>query len=138
MWPDAERYAIDITPRNRTMQNETAEVFKLRQAVATHAIKDPDFLEALKSDTQKALSDFTGSDFSAVDIKVVEEDGDTLVLPIPKISADLSAEQLEAVAGGAFFGFCTAATVSAVAGAVGGSAAAAGGAYAVGKSSGAW
>ena len=120
------------------MKNETAEVFKLRQAVATQAIKDPDFLEALKSDPKKALSEFTGSDFSGVNVQVVEEDGDTLVLPIPKISDDLSAEQLEAVAGGAFFGFCTAATVGAVAGAVSGGAAVAGGAYALGKENGSW
>ena len=120
------------------MKNETTEVFKLRQAVATQAIKDPDFLEALKSDPKKALSEFTGSDFSGVNVQVVEEDGDSLVLPIPKVSADLSVEQLEAVAGGAFFGFCTAATVGAVAGAVSGSAAVAGGAYALGKENGSW
>lgn len=119
------------------MKNETAEVFKLRQAVATQAIKDPDFLEALKSDPKKALSEFTGSDFSGVNVQVVEEDSDTLVLPIPKISDDLSAEQLEAVAGGAFF-CMTAAAVGATAACVGASATVAGGAYALGKENGSW
>ena len=120
------------------MQNETAEVFKLRQAVATHAIKDPDFLEALKSDPKKALSEFTGADFSAIDIKVVEEDGDTLVLPIPKISGDLSAEQLEAVAGGAFFAGITAAGIGAAAKCVIAAGAVAGATHTVGRGEGAW
>ena len=117
--------------------NETSEVFKLRQAVATQAIKDPDFLEALKSDPKKALSEFTGSDFSGVNVQVVEEDGDSLVLPIPKVSADLSADQLEAVAGGAFF-CMTAAAVGATAACVGASAGVAGTTYAIGKGEGAW
>ena len=119
------------------MANETSEVFKLRQAVATQAIKDPDFLEALKSDPKKALTEFTGTDFSKVNIQIVEEDGDSLVLPIPKVSADLSADQLEAVAGGAFF-VATAACVGATAACVGAGAGVAGTTYAIGKGEGAW
>ena len=115
------------------MENETSEVFKLRQAVATQAIKDPDFLEALKTDPRKALTEFTGTDFSGVNVQVVEEDSDTLVLPIPKISGDLTADQLEAVAGGAFFvmATATAATVSAVATATAAAAAVAATTYAI-------
>ena len=118
--------------------SEIKELFRLRTAVASEAVKNPDFLAALKSDPKKAITEFTGVDFDKVKINVVEEDGDTLTLPIPKMSEDLSSDQLEAVAGGAFFAAATAGTVAACAGAVGGTAAAAGGTYKVGKSSGWW
>lgn len=117
--------------------SEIQELFRIRAAIAAEAVKNPDFLAALKSSPSEAISSFTGVDFSHVVINVVEEDGDTLTLPIPKISENLSAEQLEAVAGGAFF-VATAATVSTVAGAVGGAAAVTGATYATGKSSGWW
>ena len=119
------------------MSSEIQELFRLRTAVAAEAVKNPDFLAALKSDPKKAIKEFTGIDFAEVKINVVEEDGDTLTLPIPKISDDLSAEQLEAVAGGAFF-VATAACTAATAACVTATATTAGTTYAIGKGEGAW
>lgn len=116
---------------------EIQELFKLREAVAVEAVKNPDFLQSLKTDPQAAIKEFTGVDFSAVNISVVEEDGETLTLPIPKISDDLSADQLEAVAGGAFF-VMTAAGVGAAATCVGAAATVAATTYTIGKGEGAW
>ena len=72
-------------------------------AIAQKCIEDPDSLEAFKADPNGTLSKFIGSDCSKITINIVEEDGDTLTFSIPKIADELSTEQLEAVAGGAFF-----------------------------------
>ena len=81
-------------------------------AIAQKCIEDPDFLEAFKSDPNGTLSKFVGSDCSKLKINIVEEDADTLTFPIAKLESELSIDQLEAVAGGAFF----AVTVAAVSG----------------------
>ena len=117
--------------------SEIKELFQLRSAVAAEAVRNPDFLASLKSDPQAALKNFTGTDFSGVNISVVEEDGDTIVFPIAKIGEDLTADQLEAVAGGAFFGV-TAAAVGAAAACVGAAGTVAATTYTIGKGEGAW
>ena len=94
------------------MSTEISNVFRLRMDVAQKCIEDPDFLEAFKSDPNGTLSKFVGSDCSKLKINIVEEDADTLTFPIAKLESELSIDQLEAVAGGAFF----AATVAAVSG----------------------
>ena len=116
---------------NRVMSSEISNAFKLRMDVAQKCLEDPDFLVALKADPQGTLTKLTGNDFSKVKVNVVEDDGDTVTFPVIKTTEDLSAEQLEAVAGGAFF--CATAAA-----AVGGAAAAAGATYTTGKDSGWW
>ena len=116
---------------------EIKELFMLRAAVASEALKNPDFLDKLRADPSAALSEFTGHDFSRVNIVIAEEDSDEITFPIAKVPEVLTADQLEAVAGGAFF-VATAATVGTVAGVVGGAAAGAGAAYTVGKSEDWW
>ena len=123
--------------------SEIQELFRLRAAVATEAVRNPDFMEALKSDPIKALSEFTGVDYSKVKIKIVEEDGDTITFPVPKLEGDLNADELEAVAGGAGFGIAgTVALVIAAGKAAGAGAVAAGTVgyttYEIGKGEGAW
>jgi hypothetical protein len=88
------------------------DLFLIRAAVAEEALKNPDFAMSLKEDPQVALSQFTGADFSGIKITVVEEDEDSLVFPIEKVSDELTADQLESVAGGAFFIGATAAKVA--------------------------
>lgn len=110
------------------MSTELSNAFLLRMNVAQKCLEDPDFLEAFKSDPQETLTKLTGNDFSKVRINIVEEDGETVTFPVIKATEDLSAEQLEAVAGGAIF--CCAA--------VGGAAAAAGATYTTGKGQGWW
>ena len=69
----------------------------------------------------------------------MEEDGDTITFPIPKIDGDLDADQLEAVAGGALFGITiTAAGVGTAASCVTAGATATGAAYGAGKGFGWW
>lgn len=89
-------------------------------------MEDPDFLAALKSDPQGTLTKFTGNDFSKVKVNIVEEDGETLTFPVAKLPDDLSAEQLEAIAGGA--GFAGVSMVASVAAAT----------YTIGKGEGLW
>ena len=121
-------------------ESEFKEVFRLKTAVAIEALRNPDFLEKLKSDPNSALTEFTGADFSNVKISVVEEDPDTLVIPIAKVSDELTDEQLEAAAGGAVFmitaGVATA--IGAWAAGAGAIAAVASVTYSIGKSEGAW
>lgn len=110
------------------MASEISNAFKLRMDVAQKCLEDPDFLAAFKSDPQGTLTKLTGNDFAKVKINIVEEDGETVTFPVVKTSEDLSAEQLESVAGGAFF--CCAA--------VGAAASVAGATYTIGKGEGAW
>ena len=116
---------------NRVMSSEISNAFKLRMDVAQKCLEDPDFLVALKADPQGTLTKLTGNDFSKVKVNVVEDDGDTVSFPVIKTTEDLSAEQLEAVAGGAFF--CAAAATT-----IGAAATVAGTTYTIGKGEGAW
>ena len=121
-------------------ESEFKEVFRLKTAVAIEALRNPDFLEKLKSDPNSALTEFTGADFSNVKISVVEEDPDTLVIPIAKVSDELTDEQLEAAAGGAVF-MITAGVATAIGAWAAGAAACAAVAsvtYDIGKDQGAW
>ena len=110
------------------MASEIGNAFKLRADVAHKCLEDPDFAAAFKADPQGTLTKLTGNDWSKVKVNIVEEDGDTVSFPLVKTSEDLSAEQLEAVAGGAMF--CAAA--------VGAGAAVAGNTYVIGKGEGWW
>ena len=121
-------------------ESEFKEVFRLKTAVAIEALRNPDFLEKLKSDPNSALTEFTGADFSNVKISVVEEDPDTLVIPIAKVSDELTDEQLEAAAGGAVFMITTGVATAIGAWAAGAAACAAVASvtYDIGKDQGAW
>ena len=135
------QYKINsVHPSSIMNESDFKEVFRLKAAVATEALKNPDFLEKLRSNPQQALSEFTGADFSKVKISIVDEDPDTLIFPILKSSEELTDEQLAAVSGGAFFimATATAASVSAWATAAGAAAAGAAATYTIGKGAGAW
>jgi len=93
------------------------DVFQFRAAVAEEALKNPDFAASLKENPQAALTQFSGTDCSKLKVSIIEEDEDTLVLPIAKVTDELTAEQLEAIAGGAFFAAITVSAVCAVVGA---------------------
>ena len=117
------------------------DLFKLRCLVATEALRNPDFCDDLKADPQSALLAFLGVDFSGVKVSIIEEDADSIVFPIFKLDDDLTAEQLEAIAGGfgfAVFAGVTAAGVSAAAATVAATAAVAGVVYTIGSQEGAW
>ena len=90
---------------DKLISKETAESNLFKGLVVEEYAKNPDFAEAIKSDPHKAISElFPGEDFSEVTFETVPEKAGTVVIPLPEIPEDLSAEQLEAVAGGAFFG----------------------------------
>ena len=88
----------------------------MREAVASTILDHPELKAELMADPAKFLAKvLPGSSVEALSkltIKVVDEPMDTLVLPIPCVPEDLSPDQLESVAGGAFF--ITASTVTAV------------------------
>lgn len=107
------------------------DLFLIRAAVAEEALKNPDFAASLKANPQAALAELTGTDFSGLKITIIEEDEDTLVFPIEKVSDELTAEQLESVAGGAFFVGVAAAKISVAVKIAGGVGALAGGAGAI-------
>ena len=99
----------------------------MREAVASTILDHPELKAELMADPAKFLAKvLPGSSAEALSkltIKVVDEPMDTLVLPIPCVPEDLSPEQLESVAGGAFFagvgtGLAIAAGGAAVAGTV--------------------
>ena len=104
----------------------------MREAIASTILDHPELKDELMADPAKFLAKvLPGSSAEALSkltIKVVDEPMDTLVLPIPCVPEDLSPEQLESVAGGAFFFASAGATAvtAAVAGGVASGAAGAG------------
>ena len=105
----------------------------MREAVASTILDHPELKAELMADPAKFLAKvLPGSSAEALSkltIKVVDEPMDTLVLPIPCVPEDLSPDQLESVAGGAFFaaGVGTGLAIAAGGAAVGVSVAAANG-----------
>ena len=105
----------------------------MREAVASTILDHPELKAELMADPAKFLAKvLPGSSAEALSkltIKVVDEPMDTLVLPIPCVSDDLTPEQLESVAGGAVFfaGVGTGLAIAAGGAAVGVSVAAANG-----------
>ena len=79
----------------------------MREAIASTILDHPELKDELMADPAKFLAKvLPGSSAEALSkltIKVVDEPMDTLVLPIPCVPEDLSPDQLESVAGGAFF-----------------------------------
>ncbi len=114
---------------DKTISKETADIGLFRGIIAEECVKNPDFAIAVKEDPQKAVSElFPDQDFSEVNFEVITEKPGSLVIPVPEISEDLTVEQLEAVAGGAFFGgIIGAVTVSGIAKGIGIAATIAGG-----------
>ncbi len=93
---------------DKTISKEAADLGLFRGILAEEYVKNPDFANAVKEDPQKAISElFPDQDFSEVNFEVITEKPGSLVIPVPEISEDLTVEQLEAVAGGAFFGAIT-------------------------------
>jgi hypothetical protein len=72
--------------------------------IIARAWKDPEFKSHLLSNPREVLGSYIGRDIpDIVDVKVVEEDKRTLYIvlpPEPTDEAELSEEQLEAIAGG--------------------------------------
>tara|TARA_E500000178_G_C16312359_1_gene441095 strand:+ start:54 stop:440 length:387 start_codon:yes stop_codon:yes gene_type:complete len=103
----------------------------MREAVASTLLDHPELKDELMADPAKFLAKVlpgaSAEALSKLTIKVVDEPMDTLVLPIPCVPEDLSPEQLESVAGGAFF-FATPAAVAVTAAVAGGLASGAAGA----------
>ena len=105
----------------------------MREAIASTILDHPELKDELMADpakfVAKVLPGASAEALSKLTIKVVDEPMDTLVLPIPCVSDDLTPEQLESVAGGAVFfaGVGTGLAIAAGGAAVGVSVAAANG-----------
>ena len=86
-----------------THQGVVAESQKTLDEVLRRAASDDAFRDALKTNPTPALSEAFGTSFSGYDIAFIENEADvTIVLPDPiEAAAELSEDELEAVAGGA-------------------------------------
>ena len=97
----------------------------IRETVASTLLDHPELKDELTADPAKFLAklfpSISAEALSNLTIKVVDEPMDTLVLPIPCVSDDLTPEQLESVAGGAVF-FASAGATAVTAAVAGGTA----------------
>ena len=97
----------------------------MREAIASTILDHPELKDELMADpakfVAKVLPGASAEALSKLTIKVVDEPMDTLVLPIPCVSDDLTPEQLESVAGGAVF-FASAGATAVTAAVAGGNA----------------
>ena len=75
----------------------------LNQQVIARATKDPDYRRQLLADPRAALGQAFGQELPAhVQVKVIEQEPDTIYLLLPREAAsqELSEEELDSVAGG--------------------------------------
>jgi hypothetical protein len=75
----------------------------LNQQVIARALKDPEYRETLLADPRAALSQAFGQELPAdVQVKVIEQEPDTIYLLLPHgaASAELSEAELDSIAGG--------------------------------------
>ena len=75
----------------------------LNQQVIARALKDPDYRQALLADPRAALGQAFGQELPAhVQVKVIEQEPDTIYLLLPRgaESLELNEEELDSVAGG--------------------------------------
>ena len=90
---------------------------KLEQQLIEKAMKDPDFRKKLLENPKAVIQDVTGFELSpSVNLRILEEDPQTVFLVLPTIPAqpdetELTANELEMIAGGRaedFIIICTA------------------------------
>jgi len=75
----------------------------LNQQVIARALKDPDYRQTLLADPRAALGQAFGQELPAhVQVKVIEQEPDTIYLLLPRgaESLELNEEELDSVAGG--------------------------------------